>query len=151
MIVIAWASAVGERQGAGETIGDRRWRVSPLSSSRGAAGARRGSDGPARHRVVVGGGLEVAPCGLEGGAAEQLLDLYDVGLAFERGRGEGVAQGVNQRSYGDLSSDPSPHVQTLDEVLNLAVGERAPLWWTNSGVAGRARSWPGKRVARDSR
>lgn len=74
--------------------------------------------GPHRVAEFVGRGLEVAPGGVQGGVAEQLLDLNHVGPVFEGGGGEGGAKAVHHRLSATCicGSDPWPYrgIETID-------------------------------------
>jgi hypothetical protein len=67
----------------------------------------------------LGGGVEVTPGGVQGGMAEQGLQLDHVSTGLQGRGGEGVAQGVHQGPGRHPGSQPGPDVEPLDQVLDL--------------------------------
>jgi hypothetical protein len=67
----------------------------------------------------LGSGVEVAPGGVQGGMAQQGLQLDHVSSGLQGGGGEGVAQGVHLGHGRDPGSQPGPDVEPLDQVLDL--------------------------------
>jgi hypothetical protein len=95
---------------------------------------------------ALGAGVDVATGGVEGGVAEQGLELDDVGAGLQGVGGEAVAQGVDHAPGGDAGPDAGSGVEPLDQVRDLGAASRRPWVSPSRWVAGWSRSWSEKRA-----